>query len=256
MRGHGSSALAVSVLALLGLLLTAGCATGAAGPYRTSTDGCYAFGVHAIERHIMVTAMPRACSGLSQAQVNAAIAKAIRAAAGPGPKAVVRRRALQDSVYLAHLYRVIAPPRQVPTAAGPAGQAAGQPSGLVLRLAALAVWILTAAAGGYLLAGFLGGAGRRRLLDRVPATIAVHAGLAITGLGVWIGFVASGVPALAWVAVVIINMIAALGMAVLVGAPPQAQAGGRRAPVIVIALHGMLAIAALLLVLTAALSAT
>jgi hypothetical protein len=126
-------------------------------------------------------------------------------------------------------------------------------SGLTLRLAALAVWILTAAAGGYLLADLLRSAGTRR---RLPAVAVAHAGLALTGLGVWVGFVASDVAALAWVAVGIVNIVAALGIAALLGAPPRAQTDGRGTPAFVIALHGLAATTAIFLVLTAALSTT
>ncbi len=149
-----------------------------------------------------------------------------------------------------------------------------------LSLAALAAWIVTAAAGSYLLAGWLAHGGQRRRrarpAGRPPATIVSHFALAAAGLGIWIAFVASDVSALAWIAVGLILLVAGLGMAGLVAALPEAAAGAGaaspgmpltarmaapaaparvRMPVAVIAVHGVLATATILLVLLAAVSA-
>ncbi len=99
--------------------------------------------------------------------------------------------------------------------------------------------------------------------------IAAHAWLGAAGLAVWIAFVVTAVPALAWAAVGLTFVLAGLGMATLLtassDAPPAAPAGApvaaapagtpervRRPPVLVIALHGALATATVLTVLLAA----
>jgi hypothetical protein len=46
----------------LAAVLVAGCSGGAHVPYRATTGACYAFGVAALERHMTVTAVPRACN--------------------------------------------------------------------------------------------------------------------------------------------------------------------------------------------------
>ena len=99
-----------------------------------------------------------------------------------------------------------------------------------------------------------------------------HAGLAITGLLIWIAFTVTHTAALAWTDVGLTWVIAGLGMATLLAASPEQRAISTssgatalvavtetattpfptRAPVIVIALHGALAMLTILLVLLAA----
>ena len=246
---------------LLAAVLAAGCSGGAPAPYQATADTCYAFGVQALQRHITVTTVPRACAGLSYAQVNLAVARAIREVVGPQRKVVARRLAYQESAYLGHLIRTVPPPGPVPLAAAPARQSASLPLGLM----ALAAWIGTAAAGSYLLAGWLahGGLHRRSLVTGVPpVTIVSHFTLAVAGLGTWIAFVATDVAALAWIAVGVIVLVAGLGMATLVAALPEPAAPAApaapariRLPVTVIAIHGVLATATILLVVLAAIDA-
>ena len=47
---------------LLAAVLVAGCSGGARAPYRATTGTCYAFAVQALERHVTVTTVPRACA--------------------------------------------------------------------------------------------------------------------------------------------------------------------------------------------------
>ena len=107
--------------------------------------------------------------------------------------------------------------------------------------------------------------------------IAGHLALAVAGLGLWIGFVATGAAALAWMAVGVILSVAGLGMATLVGGLPEPAAnsaqpvavGGAGSyglptepgtgapalagrPVITIVIHGVLAASTILLVVLAA----
>ncbi len=143
--------------ALAAAALLAGCSAAAPPAPRATPAGCYAFAVHALHRRLTVTAIPPACAGLSHAQVNEIVDRAIRASVGPLPKAAARARANGESRYLAGLIRAVAPPPAASTQPGPASPPVStEPA----DLAALAVWTATAAAGAYLLAGRLGRLGR------------------------------------------------------------------------------------------------
>ncbi len=191
---------------------------------------------------------------------------------GPLHKAAARRQAARDSRYLGGLVRQVRPP---PPAAVSSGSATTSAT-LSLRLAALAAWVAAATAGAYLLAGFLTGDGRRRRLrvaGMPPWVILGHAGLAVTGLCIWIAYTITSATALAWTDVGLTWVIAGLGMATLLAALPEqrdsgsvqaasVEAAGRgsapfpaRAPVVTIALHGVLATLTILLVLLAAVGA-
>jgi hypothetical protein len=264
---------------MLAVMLAAACSAAPAGPDRPTADTCYAFAVRAIQRHATVTAVPGACAGLSHEQVNQAAARAIRDLTAGQPKAVARRLARQDGAYLADMVSSV-PAFRPPAPAAPATAPAQPGAALPLGLAALAAWVLTAAAGTYLLAGWLadrlrgpwladgrrGGRLRRsggrprggRTAGSATGFIVGHFGLALTGLLLWIAFVVTGLAALAWIAVVLVVIIASLGMAVLAAALPEpsrdtSAAGQQRVPVTVIAIHGMLATLTILLVVLAAL---
>jgi hypothetical protein len=241
-------------------------------------SACYAFAVQALDRHVTVTSVPRACSGLSHEQINLVVERAVRDVIGPQPKAKGRRLAHKEAAYLSYLVTVVPPPRApAPPVAVPAGRPAGRP----LDLGALGAWVVTVAAGARLAAGWLAGGGLRRGYRRAAGVprlvIAGHLTLAVAGLGIWIGFVATGAAALAWVAVGVILSVAGLGMATLVGGLPEPAANtarpvavggggsphmsaepGTRAPalsgrpVIMIVIHGALAASTILLVVLAA----
>ena len=266
----------IGVLAtgLLAAVLAAGCSgsagSGGAGDsgsgFVATENSCYAFGVQAIQRHVIVMTVPRACAGLSHAQINAAVGRAIKDAVGPHPKAVARHLAYLDRAYLVHLIGTVPAPEVAPAVAVPAPEP-GRPSwDLPFALAALGAWLVTAAAGSYLLAGWLAAGGRRRgrrlRMVRIRAAgltkgfIIGHFGLALTGLGIWIGFLGTGATALAWVAVGLVILIAGLGMGVLAADLPEPGATRRGGlPVTVIAVHGTLATTTILLVLLAAIGA-
>ena len=255
--------------ALVATMLAAGCSAGPVTSYRPTEQTCYSLAVRALQRHVVLAARPPACAGLSAAQVNMAVARAIREVTGPWPKAVARHLAYQDRAYLSRLVSVVPPSPSAASPAGPQAPAPARPSpDLPLDLAALAAWVLTAAAGVYLLAGWLVTwlAGlvrrprRRRAADTATAFTVSHFGLALAGLAIWIGFVATDLAVLAWVALGMVVLIAGPGMGVLAAAlPGPARAGaavGRaRIPVIVVAVHGMLATLTILLVLLAAIGA-
>ena len=278
MRATTLPAAAASLLA--GLLLT-GCAAAAAQPAAAltatgqpttgpaSSQGCYAFAVSALRSHVVVRQRPPACAGLSQSLVNEDVARAIRTVVGPHRKTIQRQLAAAESRYLAALVKPVRPPPPASVAAGHAATS----SQLASRLAALAAWLAAAVAGGYLLSAWLTRDSRRRVIRKPGVTSALpfgHAGLAITGLGIWIAFMATSTSALAWTDVGLTWVIAGLGMATLLTSSPEqgpastqaaALAGAAemstapfpvKAPVLVIALHGVFATATILLVLLAA----
>jgi len=291
-------ALAVAVLAVTAALPAAGCSAGRPATSQATVATCYAFAVQALDRHVTVTSVPAACAGLTHEQINLAVDRAIRAVVGPHRKAVARRLAHERAAYLSYLVTVVPPRAPAPQAASPAGPS----SRLPLDLAALAAWVVTVAAGTWLLAGWIARGGLARRYARaagVPRAVIVgHFTLALTGLGVWVAFLAAGAAALAWAAVAVVLSVAGLGMATLAGGLPEQRqpgdgplehqpatsvspapagaaavtgAGSRSAglaqartaaivvpagkPLTVIALHGALASATILLVVLAAIGA-
>jgi hypothetical protein len=245
--------------ALLGAILLAGCAAHSASGPRGSTQGCAAYAYQAIERHVRVTGVPAACQGLSRAQVNEAASTSIRRASGGGPKSVWRRRAGLAAPWVSALLTgpvSVGPGAPAPSVAAPGGSRLGGVSELAVRIAALLAWLATAAAGGYLLLRWLlaGGSLRRRTPSSVPPAVAIgHVGGGLLGLALWIIFMLTGWGPLAWVSLVTMLPVAGLGMGVLaVGLPAARLPAVAAVPVFVIAAHGLFAVAALLLVITAA----
>ena len=105
-----------------------------------------------------------------------------------------------------------------------------------MRFATLISWLLTASMGGFMLRTWLarGGLGRERA--RVgglpPQLIFGHAGLALSGLLVWSGYVATGMRAVAWTAVGLLMVTISLGLCtVTLWTPyPARRPGEWRAP--------------------------
>jgi hypothetical protein len=164
---------------LLAALLTAGCSASAPAAHLATVNTCYAFGLRALQRHITVTARPAACVGLTDEQVNVAIARAVGADIGPASKTAARRLVVRDRAYLSHILRGAPLPKPAPVVAASARPSASLP----LRVAALAAWLSTAGAGAYLLAGWLAASGaRHRRIPRglVPITVLSHFALAVT----------------------------------------------------------------------------
>jgi len=227
---HRAGALAVAVLAVTAALTATGCSTGRPGTSQGTVANCYAFAVHALNQHVTVTSVPAACAGLTHEQINLAVDRAIRAVVGPHRKAVARRLAHREGAYLSYLVTVVPPRAPAPQAATPATPS----SRLPLELAALAAWAVTAAAGTWLLAGWIARGGLRRGYARVAgvprAVIVGHFTLALTGLGIWIAFLATSVAALAWAAVAVVLSVAGLGMATLAGGLPEQRRPGDGPP--------------------------
>jgi hypothetical protein len=264
--------------ALLAALLLCACGTSTAGrataAHPPSAEKCYTFAVTDLHSRIVVRHRPAACAGLTQAQVNQDVDRAIRTVVGPHPKAVERRLAAAESRYLGDLVKTVPPPAAASVATAQL-TASGERS---LRFAALATWLAAAIPGAYMLSGWLMRTGRRRVIRKpgVPSAVPIgHAGMAITGLVIWIAFTVTGAAALAWADVGLTWVIAGLGMATLLAASPEprvittsspaaalvgaAEASTApiptRAPVLAIALHGALATLTILLVLLAAVAA-
>jgi hypothetical protein len=134
---------------------------------------------------------------------------------------------------------------------------------------ALVTWVLTAGGGFVLLATWLKHEGVRqanqpgRLIR--PPIIFTHFALAAVGLILWIVYLASDSEALAWIAFVLLAVVASLGFAMFaiwlgqrsarVAAGPAAtvEPAEQRFPVPIVALHGLLAATTLVLVFLTAL---
>jgi hypothetical protein len=105
-----------------------------------------------------------------------------------------------------------------------------------MRFATLISWLLTASLGGFMLRTWLARGGLRRERARVgglpPQLIFGHAGLALSGLLVWSGYVATGTKAMAWTAVGLLMVTIPLGLCtVTLWTPyPARRPGERRAP--------------------------
>jgi len=253
---HYATTMMVAGAALAGAV--AGC-SGQPALAGGSANSCFQFAVSAIERHVTVTAVPPACQGLSQLEVNAAVDRALRAAAA-GVRGKVGQRELiaRDSPYVAALIH------SVPASSPPAvtTRPSRPPSRAALSLAALVAWLVTVGLGVSMMARWIT---RTRRHDtphrgRGPVLNFTHFGLALTGLLTWIGYLATGVTGLAWAACGLLLAVASLGMA-LVFLPPASAAAARpgddpppvgRPPVPVIAAHVTAACVTILLATLAA----
>lgn len=145
-----------------------------------------------------------------------------------------------------------------------------------MEWAALITWILTAGGGAAMLAIWLGNGGMEQGQQTTaggnplvrPPLILGHFGLAATGLVLWIIYVASDSDALAWIAFVLLLLVALLGFTMFAiwlrqrnapaaveapapPAPPERPAE-QRFPVAVVGAHGLLAATTLVLVFLAA----
>jgi manganese efflux pump family protein len=262
-------------LVITGMVL-AWTAAGCSGPSAVtggSGTSCYEFAARAIQRHVTVAAVPAACQGLSQVEVNLAVSRALRAAAA-GVRGKVRQRQViaRDSPYVARLIRAV-PASGPPTAsASPSGPPDGPavaaspsrpPSREALSLAVLATWLVTAGLGVSMMARWFIRA-RRPGRGQRPVLNYAHFGLALTGLLVWISYLATGVTGLAWAGCGLLLAVASLGMTLVFLGPAVTTTGGEpeagpprtgHPPVFVIAVHVALACATILLATLAAIGA-
>ena len=198
----------------------AGCSSPPAVP-RGSVNACYHFGVEAIQRHVTVTAVPAACQGLSQLEVNVAVGQALHAAAA-GVRGKDRQRQLigRDSPYLAGLIHAVPAPGQ-PAVAAPQSS---PPTRAALSLAALAAWLVTVGLGASMMARWITRTRRHGAQPghrQRPVLNFTHFGLALTGLLAWISYLATGVTGLAWAACGLLIAVAGLGMILVFLAPAR-----------------------------------
>jgi hypothetical protein len=137
-----------------------------------------------------------------------------------------------------------------------------------MKWAALIAWVATAGGGFVMLAIWLARGGMRQ--GRQPGTrirpplILGHFLLAATGLVLWIVYIVSDSDTLAWVALALLAVVAALGFGMFAiwmqrrqrGAVREAVDPGTPAeqhfPVPIVALHGLLAVTTVALVLLTA----
>jgi manganese efflux pump family protein len=234
-----------------------------------SVTSCYQFAAQAIQRHVTVAAEPAACQGLSQVEVNVAVSRALRAAAA-GARGKVRQRQIiaRDSPYVAGLIRAVPASGPTTTPVSPSGgpvaaSPSHPPSRQAFSLAALAAWLVTGGLGVSMMARWIIGARRSGRGPR-PVLNFAHLGLALTGLLVWISFLATGVTGLAWVGCGLLLAVASLGMTlVFLGPaseatahlPGDAPAAAGHPPVFVIAAHVTAACITILLATLAAIGA-
>jgi hypothetical protein len=264
-----------TTLVITGVVLAwtaAGCSCPSAVTGGSGTS-CYQFAARAIQRHVTVTAMPAACQGLSQVEVNVAVSRALRAAAA-GVRGKVRQRRViaRDSPYVAGLIRAVpasGPPTASVSPSGPPGgpgvaaSPSRPPSREALSLAALAAWLVTAGLGVSMMARWILRV-RRQGSGQRPVLNFAHLGLALTGLLVWISYLATSVTGLAWAACGLLLAVASLGMAlVFLGPastatahpPGDGPAPAGHPPVFVIAAHVTVACVTIVLATLAAIGA-
>jgi hypothetical protein len=242
-----------------------------------SFQACVAYAYAAIKRHEVIRVTPPPCRGLSRTQVNQAASTAIRMTVTSGNKAAGRKQAGTAAQWL--LAMITGP---VPSAGSPLASSvtvrpsAGAPAGglglggvseLAARIGALLAWLATAASGGWVLVRWLHAGGspvRRTVTAAPPAVILGHVGAGALGLVLWALFMLGGWVALAWIALGMLAPVVGLGIGVLLlglpspARPPVgARSPGRRPPMPALAIvaHGLFAVTALLLVLTATIGA-
>jgi hypothetical protein len=252
---------------------------GGALPPHGSVPACTATVVQAVEHRIPLKTVTAACRGLSQAEVNLAVGRAIFEVAGTGQhKTDWRRRAAVAGARLAQviesLDRHAVPPRPPAPGARPAPPPPGARAGRWgTGLAALVAWLLTMAAGAFMLAGWIRRGGLHRRGSRTglaPWVTLGHVGVASAGLLAWIAYLVTGWTGLAWLAVGVLLAAIGLGMATLTmwtaqasrgrAGPPGPTAGpprGRRGNLHIIlpVVHGLTASATILLALLTAVTA-
>jgi hypothetical protein len=224
-RNGAIGARAVAGVILAGLL-AAGCAHRPAAPQRPSVQSCTAFGINALEHRITVRSLPAACRGLTRAEVNYSVGRALYAVAGTvHGKAQRRALAAKLSPLLAHLVTTVPAQPAHPPVPTPAAARASGPS---LGLAALVSWLITVGLGTWMVVRWIarGGFGRARRGDAAlpPSVTFAHLGLAVAGLLAWIAYLATGLAGLAWSACGLLLPVAGLGMVLVLWFPERSQA--------------------------------
>jgi hypothetical protein len=243
------------------LLAVSGCAQYVAGSQAGSERACIQFGVNALHAHSTVTTVPAACRGLSAAQINQAVARALdTVVAGTHGKAESRNRAATLSPLLAGLISTVpaaaVKPAAEPTLAVKPAAAAGDRE--TTGIPALAAWAITIGLGTTMVRRWILRLLRHRpspdrpgAAGRLPsAVILAHAGLALAGLLAWASYLIAGWTGAGWCACAVLLLAISLGVALISLWLPE-RGPGRHPPVALIAAHGVLAVTTITLVLAA-----
>ncbi|MFC4531856.1 hypothetical protein [Sphaerisporangium dianthi] len=127
-----------------------------------------------------------------------------------------------------------------------------------MRLAAVAMWLVTAGFGVYLLFRWLAGGGLRQQktkVTRFPATLVfLHPVLGVCSLVAWAGFLLSDRRGYVWLSLGLLIPALLLGFTMFtrwLGAGRHARGAEQGFPVIAVALHGLAALTTFVLVLLA-----
>src|SRR6478735_9034754 len=141
-----------------------------------------------------------------------------------------------------------------------------------MGIAALVTWLVTAGVGAFMVGRWLSRGGLRPSgttgTHFPPARVFTHLGLAVAGLVVWVAYLLTDNPILAWVAVADLVLVAVLGgllvrrwaadgRAAMAGERPSGKAptdlAEQHIPRLPVVLHGVFAVSTLVLVLLTAL---
>ncbi|WP_131739092.1 hypothetical protein [Actinomadura roseirufa] len=128
-----------------------------------------------------------------------------------------------------------------------------------MEFAALVAWVLAAVAGGYLLVVWSANGGRSTKVTRFPILVVVaHPLAAVAGLAVWIAYLATGTAGYAWGAFSALVVVILQGFVLLtrwlVGRGGRHARGAEQAfPAAAVVVHGLVALATLVLVFLTAL---
>jgi hypothetical protein len=203
-------------------LLSAGCAHEPTSPQQASVESCIQFSISALKHHVTVTSLPAVCRGLTSTQLNFAADAATDAMAGTmHGKLLARARRRELRPLLPQLASIVPAQRSQPVSTAATSQASGPPDGL----AALVAWLITVGLGFLMMARWIARGGLRRAsVGKAwlrPTMNLAHLGLAVAGLVTWIIYLVTGLAGLAWIACVLLLLVAGLGISLLVLRLPE-----------------------------------
>lgn len=128
-----------------------------------------------------------------------------------------------------------------------------------MRLVTVAVWVVTAGFGGYLLWLWLAGGGLRQhktKVTRFPATVVfLHPVLAVSALACWLAFAFTAGRGYVWLSLGLLSVAALLGFTMFtrwLGRGRHAKGAEQSFPVLAVIVHGVLGLVTFVLVLLAA----
>jgi len=131
-----------------------------------------------------------------------------------------------------------------------------------VEVAALVAWVLAAAAGGHLLVIWIANGGASTKVTRFPLLVVVgHPVAAVAGLAVWIAYLGTGAAGYAWGAFAALLVVIFQGFMLLtrwlVGRGGRHARGAEQAfPATAVIVHGLVAVATVVLVFLTAIQVT